>query len=88
MSATRELLDRCEAARTHATRCAEANPALALRDRRWAATNGWVSTFDDPNLTVRASVLEQVCREALGIPAPPPADGDQFALDLVTGGPS
>jgi len=83
----RGLLERCEQERAYRNVAAGADPAAARRDRKWAAENGWASEYDDPNLTVRCSVLERMCRALLGIeePAPTP-DPDQ--LDLFAEVPS
>ena len=81
-----EALALCQQLRTYEADRARRQPADASRARRFAASHGGTSTFDDPTITLRCSQLEALARQALGQPDPAPApDHDQLALDLPPG---
>lgn len=65
----RQLLDQCAGQRAYWAKSETFDPRRARGDRKYAAEKGWASEYDDPNLTVRASVVEQLCRQVLGDPS-------------------
>lgn len=66
------LLGLCTAERDRRARIEAADPKWAASNRKRSAAEGWVSLFDDPNITVRASELEQLCHAVLATPPAPP----------------
>ena len=72
---TQRLLAAATEARTYWARVEASDPARARSDRKWAASKGWASEFDDPCVRVRSSDLLAVC----GGPPPEP-DPDQLEM--------
>lgn len=64
MTAAERAIERAAEARAYWARSEAADPDRARRDRKYAAEKGWASEYDDPNVVVRASVLEELAAAA------------------------